>query len=358
MTGNKGEWSEIYTLFKLLGDGILKPGNENIEVIQNAFYPIIKILRTESNGTFEYSLEDDIVVISGNIEAIRVPISEFKKQSLLLLKTIKENPDRTFEIPSVEHFMKSISCISLKADSSTKTDITIIVHDQRTNQQPVLGFSIKSQLGNPSTLLNAGKTTNFVFEIKDSKLQKENYEIINAIESKNKIKDRIDIILKTGGHFEFIETEQSIFENNLILIDSLLPDILALMVYDFYTSANSKTIDLVKKLEEDNPLSFDVSNKHKFYEYKIKRLLTDIALGMMPSKVWAGEYDATGGYLIVKEDGEILCYHIYNRSEFESYLLVNTKFDTASSTRHDFGKVYELDNRLFFNLNLQIRFLK
>jgi type II restriction enzyme len=79
---------------------------------------------------------------------------------------------------------------------------------------------------------------------------------------------------------------------------------------------------------------------------------------MMPSKIWTGELDATGGYLIVKEDGEILCYHIYNRNEFEDYLLNNTKLETASSNRHDFGKVYKEDSQQLFKLNLQIRFLK
>jgi type II restriction enzyme len=86
--------------------------------------------------------------------------------------------------------------------------------------------------------------------------------------------------------------------------------------------------------------------------------LTDIALGMMPSKVWTGELDATGGYLIVKDNGEILYYHIYNRNEFEDYLVVNTKLETASSTRHDFGTIYSDGNELLFKLNLQIRFIK
>ncbi|MCB0745699.1 MAG: HpaII family restriction endonuclease, partial [Ignavibacteriae bacterium] len=95
-----------------------------------------------------------------------------------------------------------------------------------------------------------------------------------------------------------------------------------------------------------------------FYEYKIKRFLTDVALGMMPSKVWTGKYDATGGYLIVKENGDVLCYHIYNRNEFEDYLLNNTKLDTASSSRHGFGEIYENSGELYFNLNLQIRFKK
>jgi len=77
----------------------------------------------------------------------------------------------------------------------------------------------------------------------------------------------------------------------------------------------------------------------------------------MPSKVWSGVLDATGGYLIVKSDGEVLCYHIYNRNEFEDYLFYNTKLETASSTRHDFGTIYKQNNQLYFKLNLQIRFL-
>jgi hypothetical protein len=62
---------------------------------------------------------------------------------------------------------------------------------------------------------------------------------------------------------------------------------------------------------------------------------------MMPSVIWTGQLATTGGYLIVKEDGEIICYHIYNRNEFENYLLKNTKLETASSTRHEFGVIYK-----------------
>ena len=77
---------------------------------------------------------------------------------------------------------------------------------------------------------------------------------------------------------------------------------------------------------------------------------------MTPSKVWNGIYDATGGYLIIKDTGEVLCYHIYNRNQFEDYLFQNTKLETASSTRHEFGKVYEESGKQYFKLNLQIRF--
>jgi len=356
ITGNKGEWSEIYTLFKLLGDKQLFLGNKEIEKLEGIVYPILSVLRTENIGNFEYSIEDEIILISGGEEVLKIEITEFKQKAILLLGKIKENKERTFSVPEIETFMASINCLSLKASSTVKTDITIVVHDQRTNQQPTLGFSIKSQLGSPSTLLNAGKTTNFVFKINNLNLNE--ITDINNISTRSKIKDRIERIIEKDGQFNFVGTEKQIFSNNLVLIDSLLPQILSEAVFNFYTSKYSKLSDLVSKIEENNPLNFDTSNKHLFYEYKIKRFLTDVALGMMPSKVWTGQYDTTGGYLIVKEDGDVLCYHIYNRNEFENYLLNNTKLETASSSRHDFGEIYEESGELYFKLNLQIRFIK
>ena len=358
ITGNKGEWSEIYALFKLLGDKQLFLGDKDIEKLEGLVYPIIKVLRSENNGDFEYSIQDEIIFISGNEEVLKIPIDEFKTKALFLLKAIKENKERTFSVPEIEEFMQSINCISLKANSSAKTDITIVVHDQRTNQEPILGFSIKSQLGSPSSLLNAGKTTNFVFKINGIELSENQIEQINSIATRSKIMDRIAEVKNKNGKFDFVKTERQIFSNNLVLIDSLLPQILSQIVFDFYSSEFSHLTDLVNKTAEKNPLKFDIENEHKFYEYKIKRFLTDVALGMMPSQVWTGKYDATGGYLIVKENGDVLCYHIYNRNEFEDYLLNNTKLDTASSSRHGFGEIYKENGELYFNLNLQIRFTK
>jgi type II restriction enzyme len=357
ITGNKGEWSEIYTLFKLLGDKKLFPGNKEIEKLEGIVYPILRVLRSENNGNFAYSIEDEIILISGGEEVLKIAISAFKEKAKFLLEKIKANRERTFSVPEIEEFMQTINCLSLKASSTAKTDITIVIHDQRTNQQPALGFSIKSQLGSPSTLLNAGKTTNFIFRIDNLKLADSEIKKINSIDSRSKIMDRINSVLQSNGQFNYVKTERQIFSNNLILIDSKLPEILSQIVYDFYSSRKSTITDLVDNTNTKNPLNFDISYEHKFYEYKVKRFLTDIALGMMPSKVWTGQYDATGGYLIVKENGDVLCYHIYNKNEFENYLFTNTKLETASSNRHQFGKIYEENDQLYFKLNLQIRFL-
>ncbi len=363
ITGNKGEWSEIYTLFKLLGDKQLFLGDKDVERLEGLVYPIIKILRSENNGDFEYSIQDEIILISGDKQVLRVSIKEFKEKALFLLNTIKENIEGTFSIPEIEKFMQSINCFSLKASSSAKTDITIVVHDQRTNQQPTLGFSIKSQLGSPSTLLNAGKTTNFIFKI-NGRLENEEVARINSLTVKRgkrlltDLRGRVQAIYANDCDLEFVKLQRKIFSNNLRLIDSRLPEILSQILLDFYSTSFVKLTDLVNLTSNRNPLDFDIENNHKFYEYKIKRFLMDVALGMMPSQVWSGKYDATGGYLIVKENGDILCYHIYNRNEFEDYLLNNTKLDTASSSRHEFGKIYEENGVQYFNLNLQIRFVK
>ena len=358
LKGNKGEWSEIYALLKVLSYKNLFAGDSDLKKIESLIFPIIKILRDESNGTYEYSYESDLVLVKGGDEEFRIPVSKFQDKAVLLLSKLKENTSAAFSIPGIENFINSFNCFTLKAKSSIKSDIRIIIHDQRTGTTPGLGFSIKSQLGEASTLLNAGKTTNFIYRIENIILSMDQIEKINNIDSRSKIKDRIEKIKELSGSLTFMKTENITFENNLTLIDSALPKIIAEVIYLYYTSGNSRIIDLINEISRLNPLGFNLKSNHPYYSYKMKHFLTDIALGMMPSKVWTGELDATGGYLVVKDDGEILCYHIYDRNEFEDYLLNNTKLETASSTRHDFGKIYEEEGDYYFKLNLQVRFLK
>ena len=355
ITGNKGEWSEIYVLFKLLGDKNIFVGDANYNKIENLIYPIIKIIRTESGINYEFEIDGELVLVSGGVEKFKLSIQTFQEQAVILLSKIKEAKG-VFNAPEIEEFMKSINCSKLKP-STTKADIRIVIYDHKINQTAELGFSIKSKLGGESTLLNAGNTTNFIYKIAGFSGTVHDIERINQIESRSKIKERLDEIKKLGGELEFISPEKDIFKNNLVLIDSLLPNLLAELLKQYYTSNLSRTKELTEEISRINPLSFDTQHSHSFYEYKVKRFLTDIALGMMPSKVWGGIYDATGGYLIVKENGDVLCYHIYNRNQFEDYLFNNTKIETASSTRHNFAQIYQQENDLFFKLNLQIRFI-
>ena len=42
ITGNKGEWSEMYVLFRLLSQGKIHAADENVEKIEDIFFPILK----------------------------------------------------------------------------------------------------------------------------------------------------------------------------------------------------------------------------------------------------------------------------------------------------------------------------
>lgn len=357
LSGNKGEWSEIYTLFKIVADQKLYAGDSKLNRIENLYYPIIKILRFESNGTYEYTVDSDIVIIKNSVVEFKIPIRLFAKNAQILLSHLLKVQKSSFVIPEIEDFLSTFDCNSLKAKSTSKSDILIQIHDIHTGSIPELGFSIKSQLGSPSTLLNSSKSTGFRYKITGTNFTEEDICRINKINTKSKIKDRIKSITDAGGTFEFVSANSSIFENNLTLIDSFLPNIISSMLYLYFTTDVSNISGLINKISEDNPLCYNSEHSHPYYNYKIKRFLTDIALGMMPAKVWNGKLEATGGYLIVRQDGEILCYHIYNRNEFEDYLLNNTRLDSPSSTRHNYGKIIENNSELFFNLNLQIRFI-
>jgi len=337
----------------------LYAADENLVKIKDIYYPVIKIIRDDNQIKLVYIRNSNIKITENNIKLIKEEsIENFQNNAIKLLSYLnKKTKGSSFEFPDIEQFLNSIMCNRLKSQSDKKEDITMVIHDPNTGFDPTLNFSIKSQLGKPSTLLNPSKPTNFKFRIDNLKLTDTQIFEINNIKSKSKIRDKVNSIISLGGIFNFVEVESETFQSNLILIDSNLPDILSEMLVLFYMGKGNTLSELVTKIIDKNPCNFINPDKQPFYEYKIKRLLLDIALGLRPTHVWTGKFDATGGYIIVKQDGEILSYFIYNLNEFQDYLLKNTKFDSPSTKRYEYGKIYEENNKLYFKLNLQIRFI-
>lgn len=357
MALNRGEWSEIYTFLKLLGEGRLYAADADLNRIEDIYYPIIKVLRDEDEGNFEYCIDTEIRVCDDNENVLlSLPIEDFRRESLNVLNRIREGVG-SFDIPDTVNFLESINVRKLKASSRNTRDITLIVHDINTGLEPVLGFSIKSYLGGDPTIVNSSGSTNFIYAIRGNLLNQDDIEEINNISTKSKIRDRLNAIEERGCYLEYSDMQSSTFKSNLIMIDSLFPKILAEMIKLYYKGEGSGIIDLTENLNRSNPCEYDSVANYPFYKYKIKNYLTDSALGMKPASAWNGFYDATGGYIVIKEDGDIVCYHIYNRNEFQDYLFNNTKLDTPSSGKFKFGKIYEEDGHLYFKLNLQVRFI-
>jgi hypothetical protein len=352
ITGNKGEWSEIYTFFKLLADGKVYSGDGNLNKIDELFYPIIRVLREEKTGIFEYHLDKNVILVLGGDKEIRVPFEVFKDQAELLFAMIRKKRG-SFSLPEIEDFMSSIYCKTLKAKSIDKTDIKIVVHDLRTGLQHQLGFSVKSKLGSASTLLNSnGDTTSFIFRVTGI-----NDAVATEINQIKKFQKKFDCLRKLNATIHYVAPAGKVFNNNLVYVDSALPEIIGNITLIYYSTPKSRVSDIVNMINGENPLGFDYSHEQDFYEHKVKRFLTDIALGLKPGTPFRGKYEATGGYLIVKEDGDVICYHIYDKNQFEDYLFNNTRLDTPSTTRHEFGNIYENDGQFFIKLNLQVRFI-
>ena len=320
--------------------------------ITELFYPIVMILQRENIARNQ----DVVFQTLGNEDIMRIPAFDFLKESEWLFKSINEHKGE-FILPYIETFVRNICTHSSKVKSSDKTDIRIILHDRRTKINSEMGFSIKSQLGGDSTLLNASKATNFNFKVIGVDFSDDEIAAINSINPKrNKVIERVNAIKKKGASLVFDKVDNSTFRNNLVMLDGDLPAIIANLLLEQLNTGVSTLKELAEKITETNPLKYDVEQASPFYAYKIKHLLTSAALGMMPATAWSGRFDANGGYLVVKKDGEILCYHFYDRNRFEDYLFSNAYLERSSTTRHEYATIVkEADGTLSFKLNFQVR---
>lgn len=356
---NKGEWSEFYAFLKILSDKKLSAADKNLEILPEKFFIFKKVFRDESGQELKvFDLTGEEIRIlnkKGNLLK-EFPTFKVSEKILKIFEKIKSENHTTFEISEAQDILDDLLCTSIKAKNSSKADIEAEIYDRISDTIVPLGFSVKSIVGGASTLLNAGKTTNFIYKV--SGLNDKVINEINSINTKSKIQDRIKKIIDNGGKIEFKEMARKEFEANLKKIDTVFPEFMAKMILDSFSSKVSKVSDLVENLSNSKELKEKYNLSYSDYEFKVKNFLHSTALGMVPSKIWDGFTKAHGGYIVVRSDGVVICYHLYNRDEFLSYLYENTKLEKASTTRHGYGFLYQDKDEILFNLNLQIRFIK
>ena len=78
--------------------------------------------------------------------------------------------------------------------------------------------------------------------------------------------------------------------------------------------------------------------------------------GMRLSKEWDGRSSVNGGYIVAKDDGDVLAYHSCIADEFKDFLVEKLGFEAPSSSRHNAIQVYKIEDEYFINFNLQVRF--
>lgn len=321
--------------------------------LQSLFCPIIMILRQEKSGDYNYGLQEKYVVIQTSVgeELLCIPSPLFLNEAENLLKAINEN-DGAFGVPQIEKFVNNVTCNSLNSKSSNKTDIRIILHDRRAKINAELGYSIKSKLGADSTLINSNKDgTNFVYKIHG--VSAEQVVSFNALD---RFKKKFDYLKSIGATISYYQTANRILHHNLTLLDLGIERIIADSLLDYYGGNGRTLAEITEHISKADPLNIARDTDQPMYAYKVKQLLLAFALGMTSSSPWYGNFHANGGYIVVKEDGDIICYHFFDRNDLEEYLFYNTRFETPSTLRHHFGEIYQENGEYFLKLNLQVRF--
>lgn len=338
---NKGEWSEAYCLLNTMATQKLILCDDSLSDI-GAF---IKVVGGQLSTSLNYRLKKDKVLFIREKVSQEMPISDIYDISQRCLQEIQKPQDRTFSIEAVEKLFRSLGESSLKAKSCDKADSILHVSDGITNQVEKLGFSIKSFLAGSPTLVNAGKTTNFIYKV-DCKFN--DYEGLKA-------KVLVRSLFEDNLAIKFIRMESDVYHKNLTLVDTQLPIMLSEILKIYYSSREKTISSLVDTLVFKNPLKLKDTS---IYRNKISDYLFYSATGMFPNTPWEGIQDIDGGCMIVKETGEIKTFYIFRKEFmhfFRKYLFEKCFLDTASTTRHKFGRIYKEKGEVRLNLNLQIR---
>ena len=372
ISGNIGEWSEPYVVFKLLADGRLYQADSSMLPSKTEFAHVLNVIRRDTQAEvksecvlFKFT---DKFGLDHTLETNKVMMEKIANRLLSKLKNVKAKSG-SFFLPEIEKdlLFYGFTRLTNPADDkrrTTKRDLAIRL-DSPNMGVATLGFSVKSELGAPPTLLNASEATNVVYRV--SGLTDEQAGAINAINSLNKIMDRCATIKKYATSIQYDQYSNKTFEENLEVVDSALPRILADLIKVHYFEqilspkvgkSGHRLSNAVELLSKTEPY---ISKPRKnFCEIKIKRFLRDCALGLMPSKEWNGVEDATGGYIVVLPDGQLVALYVYNNNVFEKYLYESTIFERASTTRHNYMHLVKdpSSNDYFLKLNLQIRFTR
>lgn len=355
LIGNVGEWSEIFVVFRLLGDGQVTLANSDLSPREDAYLNVVEVQRNSPAGKLTFLLDEndrESIRLAGSDEIICTRSELIEAANQLFQVLIKGGS--AIQLPELESLLARMRTYQLAAPSTGKTDISVVVKDGRTGSLSHLSFSVKSQVGGAATLLNASGATTFSYPVEGPQTE------IKKIESMGREPQKIISYSRESGiKFGFGRPINRTFESNLRMVDSGMPTILSVMLFGHFAGEGTLISDVVGYLEAEDPLQIGEPDSSFFYPHKIKDLLVDLSLGMTPSKKWDGSYIVNAGHLIVTKQAKVVCLLFDDRDTFREYLFLNTKFERGSRSRHNYGAIRrESPSDTFLDLNLQIRFTK
>ena len=233
----------------------------------------------------------------------------------------------------------------------------IEVRDGQTAIVSVMGFSIKSKFGHNPTLFNAGSSSQYLFKLSgcDDAMMDEFNAISDGKGGRGWSLCREYLFSHSIGA-EFAQTQYPTYNENLFLVRESMPKIMAWCVYDRLLGGNAEhgVKETVERMSAANPLG--VGNPAVYYEKAIKDFLMAGFTGMTAGNKWDGKEQVNGGYIVVMDDGDVICYHSSDREAFRDYLYRNTYFEYVSADKYNWSRIIKIDGEYYLPLNVSVRF--
>ena len=371
-TLNKGEWAEFYVMLKLLGEGKLYAADNKLKKKLDSYLDVLKIIRQEyETQVLEYIVNRDnssVIVKPQGAETVlaTIPMAEFEECATALFQGIKHAKGMSVSAPdSVCEFAKVIyvgkpkapAVKALKKQFGGKNDIFIEVRDGQTAIVSVMGFSIKSKFGHNPTLFNAGSSSQYLFRLSgcDDMIMKE-FNGITDGKGRRAWGGCVQYLRSHRIGTEFARAQYPVYGENLYLVRESMAQILAWCVYDRLLTGEPehRVKETVERMATANPLG--VGNPDIYYEKAIKDFLMAGFTGMTAGSKWDGREQVNGGYIVVMDDGDVICYHSNDRESFRDYLYRNTYFEYVSTDKYNWGYIVKIDGEYYLPLNISVRF--
>ena len=367
---NRGEWGEPYVALSLLGYKKLFMANENGDPNPDEWMDVLKIVRQETKDrivTYHCNdIDSDIDIEINDVPVASIQAASFKYMADLLKDDIIKATGRSFNVSDeVVDFLQKAEIQHMKAKSIEKSDIFLDTRDPRSSiVRENIGFSIKCEFGENPTLFNTAKASAVRYKVSgmNDRLM---YEINSMVDSKGhaSVFKRCQAMRDYGCKLEYVGYEMAArakceaFKENLDLINPYLPAVIQHILWNHFMEQQTE-IDIapiMQRIIDENPCNITLPETK--YPYMMKMFLYSAYCGMTASTIWDGKSTVKGGYITIKNTGEVVANYALESEAFKNFLYTHCYLDFPSTDQGHgaYGEVYKYAGEYYFKLNFQIR---
>ena len=138
-----------------------------------------------------------------------------------------------------------------------------------------------------------------------------------------------------------------------------MPENVAGMLKKFYfenLSSQTTVENCIEYLADNDVADYGFEDLKDTYRGKVAHFLLCTFTGMRLGSPWNGRQDVNGGYIVVKNNGDVVAFHSTIADEFKDFLVAKMIMESPSHSRHKDMVIYKEGDRYFLTLALQLRF--